>query len=102
MYNRVKMFEITEAHLKLLRAANVGWDNCEFGAPAIDCKRPYGNSSVIEDMREILGCPHECAENLEAIHNETKTALQIVLSVGYFKCGTYTAEEYSKVWQEAA
>jgi len=33
----------------------VSWDDCEFGAPEIDCKRPYGNSDVYQDMIEILG-----------------------------------------------
>ena len=31
-----KRFTLTEEHLKLLRHANVRWDDCEFGAPAID------------------------------------------------------------------
>ena len=30
------------------------WDDCEFGAPAIDCKRPYGNSDVYNDIAKIL------------------------------------------------
>ena len=51
----VTEFTVTEEHLKLLRRAYVGWDPCEFGAPAIDCKRPYGNSDVISDIGEILG-----------------------------------------------
>lgn len=50
-----KKFEIKEEHLKLLKRMNVGWDDCEFGAPEIDPKRPYGNSSVEQDMIEILG-----------------------------------------------
>jgi hypothetical protein len=33
----------------------ITWDDCEFGAPACDCKRPYGNSDVYGDMAEILG-----------------------------------------------
>jgi len=48
-------FEIKEEHLKLAKRMNVSWEDCEFGAPAIDCKRPYGNSSVHQDMLEILG-----------------------------------------------
>lgn len=48
-------FEIKPEHLKLLQHAYVGWDDCEFGAPEIDCKRPYGNSGVIQDILEILG-----------------------------------------------
>ncbi len=49
-----KKFEVKLEHLKLLKRAYVRWEDCEFGAPSIDCKRPYGNSSVVEDMFEIL------------------------------------------------
>ena len=48
----VTEFTVTEEHLKLLRRAYVDWEDCEFGAPAIDCKRPYGNSDVIADIGE--------------------------------------------------
>lgn len=50
-----KLFEIKPEHLKLLQQARTGWDDCEFGAPEIDPKRPYGNSNVYQDMIEILG-----------------------------------------------
>ena len=47
--------EIKPEHLKLLAKANWRYEDCEYGAPAIDCKRPYGNSSVESDIAEILG-----------------------------------------------
>jgi hypothetical protein len=47
-------FTLTENHLKLLQKMWVGWSTCEFGAPEIDPKRPYGNSDVIGDIHEIL------------------------------------------------
>lgn len=50
-----KVFEIKPEHLRLLQHAYTGWDDCEFGAPEIDPKRPYGNSDVYQDMIEILG-----------------------------------------------
>ena len=51
-----KTFEVKEEHIKLLKSMNVGYnDYCEFGAPEIDPKRPYGNSNVHQDMLEILG-----------------------------------------------
>ena len=58
-----------EEHLKLLKEMYVGWNECEFGAPEIDPKRPYGDSDVYEDMNKILGlpmksCPH-CGEVIE-------------------------------------
>jgi hypothetical protein len=49
------LFTVTEGHLKLLQHLNIGWDDCEFGAPCVDPKRPYGNSSVYIDIAEILG-----------------------------------------------
>jgi len=48
-------FILKEEHFKLLKAACVSENNCEFGSPSIDCKRPFGNSDVIGDMIEILG-----------------------------------------------
>lgn len=78
---------MTDEHLKLLRRAYVSWENCEFGAPSIDCKRPYGNSDVITDICEILGwkIPQTmpgaaCMEgHASKIHEETETALEIIL-----------------------
>lgn len=49
------IFELKEEHTKLLQHAIIEWDDCETGAPAINPKRPYGNSSVAEDVAEILG-----------------------------------------------
>ncbi|MFW6119396.1 MAG: hypothetical protein ACOC80_00620 [Petrotogales bacterium] len=50
-----KQFEVKKEHLLLLQRMNVGWSNCEFGAPEVDPKRPYGNSSVEQDILEIIG-----------------------------------------------
>lgn len=49
------VFEVKPEHLLLMRRFCVGWNDCEFGAPEIDPKRPYGNSDVLQDMLEILG-----------------------------------------------
>lgn len=46
---------VKEEHLKLLQRFVVGWDDCEFGAPTIDPKRPYGDSDVYQSMINILG-----------------------------------------------
>ena len=59
-------FIITKEHIKLLRKSYWRFEDCEYGAPAMDCKRPYGNSDVAGDIGEILGwdievCPH-CGE----------------------------------------
>ncbi len=84
--------EVLSEHLMLLRRAYVGWDDCEFGAPAIDCKRPYGNSSVERDVAEILGWPCDRDDDVPdvlkqratALHKGTEAALQIALTAGSF------------------
>ena len=106
-------FELKPEHVVLLRHASVRWEDCEFGAPAIDCKRPYGNSGVITDIREMFGyvgkeCPH-CGEiipnendptddELRKLHKETETALQVVLSSGSFEPGMYVCTDLGKSW----
>lgn len=96
-------FILTEDHLKLLQRAIIGWEDCEYGAPSIDCKRPYGNSSVAIDICEILGWDFddedgptdEQRDAADNIHRETQTALQIVLlhlHIG-IKPGTYMRRE---------
>lgn len=104
-------FTVTDQHLALLRVAYVSWDDCEFGAPAIDCKRPYGNSLVERDIATILNEPewqtvlaeddrHEDEagqefylsrnrDRLVRLHAETGVALQIALATGRFAAGQY-------------
>jgi len=107
----IKRFEVTEDHLKLLRRAYVSWWDCEFGAPCIDCKRPYGNSDVLEDMAEILeiemfedayGEKHfhkGQPEYLATLHKELQTVLQIALQTGTFQAGWYrNLSDYGEEW----
>jgi len=106
---KVERFSLTEDHIKLARRMYVGWQDCETGAPEIDPKRPYGNSSVEMDVAEILGrelsvdgeegelfltdtVREECAE----IHRSMEQALQIILQVGSFQPGQYTREWLGK------
>jgi len=120
------IFEVKKEHLTLLKHMCVGWQNCEFGAPEIDPKRPYGNSDVIGDMIEIfgkevkrgifkidiegkeyyitIGEDSEDMDDLEKIlnklHQETETVLQIILNTGMFKEGKYKLKrEYSCDWE---
>jgi len=81
-------FRLTAEHLKLLRRMNVDFEDGEYGAPAVDPKRPYGNSSVAIDIGAILGwqVPDYESEDYPAfeercrsIHAETVHAVQIVL-----------------------
>lgn len=98
---------ITESHLKLLKNMYVSWDNCEFGAPTINCKRPYGNSGVISDILDILDIPYD-NENLnealidfaEKIHQDMEDVLQICLCLQTFEVGEYkkTNEYDSRSW----
>lgn len=97
-------FRVTEDHLKLIRAFNIRWDDCEFGAPAVDPKRPYGNSSALADIAEILGIVGEELTGEEelrcnTLHSETETALQIAIATGVFKPGLYEARPYSSEWK---
>lgn len=103
-------FEIRPEHLKLLRAANVTWYEIETGAPAIDGKRPYGNSDVAHDVIDLMGwwddpddvTPRQEREdraNALRLHEETKTALQIVLNTGSFEPGVYVSDWYGREWK---
>ena len=95
-------FTLTHEHVALLRRMYVGWQDCEFGAPEIDPKRPYGNSSVAYDVAEILGLPREAdgdlddavRERCETLHFETGVALQIVLATGAFEIGEYGRTDF--------
>ena len=105
----MKKFTVTNDHLKLLKRFGVGWQDCEFGAPEIDPKRPYGNSDVLTDIWEILGKPpkHEDDEFTDAetnmmntLHKQTEVVLQIVLSTQKFETGDYEADDYPDVWKK--
>jgi hypothetical protein len=126
---RLKEFTVTNDHLKLLRHMRVYWLALElFGAPAIDNKRPYGNSGITPDVAKILQAPdsdYEWTEHqtltppygepkmvrvrglrVEAearymrLHVETAIALQIALSTGEFRAGHYrrTGPSWSTEW----
>ncbi len=107
----MRRFTLTEEHLKLLRAMFVTWWHCETGAPAIDPKRPYGNSDVTGDIAEIIGIvpietdddpawPVGTSERCEKLHEETQTALQVVLATGRFRIGEYVADDFRRNWRE--
>ena len=102
-------FELTDDHLKLL--PYLSWEfytDAYFGAPAVNIKRPYGNSDVFADIAKILDksnklCPH-CGEVIDAdysaycqkIHSEMHIVLAIVLSVKKFESGKYIQKKYGK------
>lgn len=104
-------FTLTEDHVKLVRQMLVNWQDCEYGAPEIDPKRPYGNSNVAYDIHEILTGKEwdygdedtnemsgDMADKYYAIHRETDKALQIILASGSFRPGVYSAPAYTARW----
>ena len=117
----MEKFILKEEHVKLLQHAEWRWEDCEFGAPAIDCKRPFGNSDVITDVMEILEvknatCPH-CGEVIDesildkydALYRELETAVSVVFDVLSFTPGEYQLVEttdsrgcFDRRWQRIA
>jgi len=107
----MKSFKLKQEHIKLLKNAYISWDDCEYGAPAIDCKRPYGNSDVEMEMVKILGykvfedghgdkhLTKEQSDYLRKLHEETQDALQIILRNLEVKPGVYEASEYGSDWK---
>ncbi|MFA5395531.1 MAG: hypothetical protein WC346_05865 [Methanogenium sp.] len=94
MIKPVETFKLTEEHIKLLQHAYVDWWDCDYGAPCIDCKRPYGNSGemIYKNICEIVG--RKLTENqARKLHEELETALQIILVTLSFKSGYYIKED---------
>lgn len=97
----MKEFFVKPDHLKLMKASNVRWEDCEFGAASIDCKRPYGNSSVYEDIGELLGITHSEDSEFEdsqidfmaELHAQTQTCLEILLHTLSLKVGKYVLDK---------
>ena len=103
----VKFFELTEEHLFLFSAMCIGWNDIEVGAPFVDPKRPYGNSSMEYDVAEILhwdvsidGLTKEQIELARQLHREMRTALEVVLQVQYFEPGLYVSK--GNIWCPAS
>ena len=100
-------FTLKEEHLKLLKRMYVGWSECEFGAPEINPKRPYGNSDVIGDIHEILtgdtnseNISDELYDYYNNLHYDTQIALQIAVRTQQFKLGRYRKTElYRQNWE---
>lgn len=108
-----KLFTVTTNHVKLLAAAKVSWNDCEFGAPGIDPKRPYGNSTyILEDIAEIIGMElfidangekhmnREQKKFCETLHDEMEDTLQILLSNCGIEVGEYECEKYRSAWRK--
>jgi hypothetical protein len=100
-----RTFTVTPEHLMLLSRAVVDWQGDESGAPCIDCKRPYGNSNLEENIHTILTGERESEltreqwERYATLHRETQTALQIVLVTQSFVPGQYEADMHERNWR---
>ncbi len=108
-WTAIREFTVTEDHLKLLRHAHLYWDYGEgYGAPAINPKRPYGDSYVERNIAEILEAPDsdwewedgvrvyptpEAEERFTRLHVETMIVLHIALATGEFRPGHYIRDE---------
>lgn len=99
-------FKLTSKHIKLISHFYIDWYDCEFGAPCVDPKRPFGNSDVISDIGRILNIEpleeespgefifsDEQSEYILKWYHELQTALQIVLCTKSFKPGLYIQKE---------
>lgn len=111
-YRYITSFVVKPEHIKLLKRMVVGWDDCEFGAPCIDCKRPYGNSDVVGDIAEILrkktgnrnkddfDWTEEFSDWASDLHKQMEVVLQICVFNNGVKEGKYVLEEdYSSEWK---
>lgn len=109
-------FILTLDHLKLLSKVNMRWEEFpNYGGPAVDGKRPYGSSAMLDDIAEALNwrpVPCECGdpgcremlfsdsqeEAAIAFHMETFYAIEICLQTLRFKPGLYVKDE-NGCWQ---
>jgi hypothetical protein len=88
---RIQKITITDDHVLLLNRLYFDWDDeAYYGAPAVNIKRPYGNSDVFGDVAEILGwqwydededndMPDEIEQRCEKIHREMADVLQVLV-----------------------
>lgn len=102
-----RKFTVTSDHIKLSKRMYTGWNDCCFGAPSVDCKRPYGDSMVFESIAKILKIVPEGEDHYDPftekqqdfmlkIHAEMETVLQIGLCTGRFEEGEYQMQDEYK------
>lgn len=112
------IFKIKQEHLKLLKHMCVYFDDIGYdGAPAVDCKRPYGNSGdVCYEVYRVLNdedwdwgeyddneMPEDLHDKLYKLHTETATALQICLVMQEFTTGAFKKVFYgSNSWEKVS
>jgi hypothetical protein len=118
-----EQFRVLPEHVTLLSNARVGWNDCENGAPSVDCKYPYGDYNVAHSMVTLLKLepdhpdrPDEdyddysvedwyaeaTVQRMYQLHAETRTVLEIVLNTGSLQPGLYEREKYGGRWARIA
>lgn len=116
---QIKTFEVKPYHLRLLQRCYTSWDDCEFGAPQIDPKRPFGNSgasSILTVVAKETGALDNLTgidfdncnlydvlntakiNELHAIYTELEICLQILLNDLAIVPGKYQLTGYGKNW----
>lgn len=116
----VKFFEVKPYHLRLLQRCYTSWDDCEFGAPQIDPKRPFGNSgssSILQVVAQEAGLltaykhinwneesifdvvEDNIIKEARRIYEELEICLQILLNDLAIVPGKYRLDGYGKNWK---
>jgi len=73
---KTTLLTIKPEHMKLLKRMNVRWNDAMAGAPEISAKKPYGNSSHLEDIRESTGMENADDEWCRKVHREMAPVLE--------------------------
>lgn len=89
-------FLVTYDHIQLLLNSYVYWDDCEFGAPGIDPKKPFGNSDVEKDYEDITGKTFDYR-----VYKQLETCLQILIDNLSIHAGLYRYDKEDNRWYEA-
>jgi hypothetical protein len=105
-WNRM-FFLVTSQHLALAKHLRIHWYDAGCGAPGASTTRPYGNSSYLDDVAEIIGyrqitddecySPEEEA-HLKRLHHEMHLVVQIFLHTGQMKPSIYKMPRLGSDW----
>lgn len=110
--SRGDTFELTVAHVALLRAAY--WRHSHSRPLCLEGKRPFGSSNVWRDIADLCGLPYggdredgptgEQVDAYEALLAELHIALHVVMATASFEPGTYRlADKYdARSWRRVA
>lgn len=110
---RTTKFIVTKDHIKLARNIVFDWSNSEelpLGRLMMDRRRPYGDSDIPRSVADAIGMKGVEVSSGEIfltpkqegycikLHNEMLTVMQIIVSTGKFKTGTYESD-YGLEWK---